>query len=85
VSVYSNKQDALPLIQRLQYAEEYDKAMQFVFGKTLLCRNMEAAFNFVDEDHLDCITLDGDQVSILNYIFICIKYIFKCIMIYCLD
>jgi structural maintenance of chromosome 3 (chondroitin sulfate proteoglycan 6) len=37
--------------------------MQYVFGKTLLCRNMQVAFNFVDENNLDCITLDGDQVS----------------------
>jgi structural maintenance of chromosome 3 (chondroitin sulfate proteoglycan 6) len=66
--VCSNKQDALPLIHRLQYAQEYDKAMQYVFGRTLLCRNMEAAFHFVDENNLDCITLDGDQASIFKFI-----------------
>jgi structural maintenance of chromosome 3 (chondroitin sulfate proteoglycan 6) len=64
--VCSNKQDALPLIQKLQYAQEFDKAMQYVFGRTLLCRNMQVAFHFVDENHLDCITLDGDQVSVLS-------------------
>lgn len=61
-----NKQDALPLIHKLSYTQEYDKAMQHVFGRTLLCRNMEAAFHFSDENDLDCITLDGDQVSILK-------------------
>jgi structural maintenance of chromosome 3 (chondroitin sulfate proteoglycan 6) len=61
--ICSNKQDAFPLIQKLQYTQKFDKAMQYVFGKTLLCRNMQVAFNFVDENNLDCITLDGDQVS----------------------
>jgi chromosome segregation ATPase len=66
--VYSNKQDALPLIHKLSYAQKYDKAMQYVFGRTLLCRNMEVAFHFADENDLDCVTLDGDQVSILKSI-----------------
>jgi structural maintenance of chromosome 3 (chondroitin sulfate proteoglycan 6) len=66
--VYSNKQDALPLIYKLSYAQEYDKSMQYVFGRTLLCRNMEAAFHFADENDLDCVTLDGDQVSSLKSI-----------------
>ncbi|PNF41125.1 hypothetical protein B7P43_G04530 [Cryptotermes secundus] len=35
--------------------------MQYVFGRTLLCRNMEAAFHFAEENNLDCVTLDGDQ------------------------
>jgi structural maintenance of chromosome 3 (chondroitin sulfate proteoglycan 6) len=70
--VFSNKQDAMPLIHKLKYTHEYDKAMQYVFGRTLLCRNMAFALSFVDESDFDCITLDGDQVSILKSI-ICIK------------
>ena len=70
--VYSNKQNALPLIHKLKYEQEYDKAMQCVFGRTLLCRNMAFALNFANESDLDCITLDGDQVSIIKSI-ICIK------------
>jgi structural maintenance of chromosome 3 (chondroitin sulfate proteoglycan 6) len=70
--VFSNKQDAMSLINRLKYAYEYDKAMQYVFGRTLLCRNMESALQFADESDFDCITVGGDQVSILKSI-ICIK------------
>jgi structural maintenance of chromosome 3 (chondroitin sulfate proteoglycan 6) len=68
VFVCFNKQDALPLIHQLQYAQEYDRAMQYVFGRTLLCRNMEAAYHFAEENNLDCVTLDGDQVSIFKSI-----------------
>jgi structural maintenance of chromosome 3 (chondroitin sulfate proteoglycan 6) len=68
-----NKQDALPLLHRLQYAQEYDKVMQYVFGRTLLCRNMDAAFHFAEENNLDCVTLDGDQVSVFNCIIIIIS------------
>jgi len=66
--VYSNKQNALPLIHKLKYAQEYDKAMQYVFGRTLLCRNMTCALDIADENDFDCITLNGDQVSILKSI-----------------
>ena len=62
------KQNALPLIHKLKYAQEYDKAMQYVFGRTLLCRNMTFALNFADESDFDCITLNGDQVSVLKSI-----------------
>ena len=37
--------------------------MRYVFGKTLICRNMEVATKFARLHGLDCITLDGDQVS----------------------
>jgi len=42
--------------------------MQYVFGRTLLCRNMAYALNFADENDFDCITLDGDQVIVLKSI-----------------
>ncbi|XP_021919890.1 structural maintenance of chromosomes protein 3-like isoform X3 [Zootermopsis nevadensis] len=58
---YPVSNDAFPLIQKLQYVQEFDKAMKNVFGRTVLCRNMQVAFHFVDEYHLDCITLEGDQ------------------------
>jgi len=62
------KQNALPLVHKLKYAQEYDKAMQYVFGRTLLCRDMEYALKFADENDFNCITLYGDQVSVLKSI-----------------
>jgi len=66
--VYSNKQNAMPLLHKLKYTQGYDKAMQYVFGRTLLCRDMTWALRFAYESDFDCITLDGDQVSILKSI-----------------
>lgn len=37
--------------------------MKFIFGKTLICRSLEVATSLARSSHLDCITLDGDQVS----------------------
>jgi structural maintenance of chromosome 3 (chondroitin sulfate proteoglycan 6) len=62
------KQNALLLIHKLKYAQGYVKAMQYVFGRTVLCRNMTCVLNFTDESDFDCITLDGDQVSVLKSI-----------------
>jgi chromosome segregation ATPase len=59
----------MPLIRKLKYAQEYDKAMQYVFGRTLLCRNLKYALDFADESDFDCITIDGDRVSVLKSIF----------------
>jgi structural maintenance of chromosome 3 (chondroitin sulfate proteoglycan 6) len=45
------------------YEDRLDKAMRYIFGKTLICRNLEIATNISKQYNLDCITLDGDQVS----------------------
>ena len=37
--------------------------MLYVFGKTLICRNIEVATKYARQQGYDCITLDGDQVS----------------------
>ena len=42
--------------------------MIYVFGKTLICRNMDVATKFARQHGLDCITLDGDQVGYKNYL-----------------
>ena len=36
---------------------------RYIFGKTLICRNLEAATNLARTSGLDCVTLEGDQVS----------------------
>ena len=51
------------MISKLVYEPNYDKAMRYIFGKTLICRNLEAATKIALEFRLDCVTLDGDQVS----------------------
>jgi structural maintenance of chromosome 3 (chondroitin sulfate proteoglycan 6) len=41
----------------------FDSAAKRVFGKTLVCRTLETASQLAKSDDLDCVTLEGDQVS----------------------
>ena len=52
------------MINKLRFDEAFTPALQLVFGKTMICRNLEVASQFSKSDSLDCITLEG--VS-LNY------------------
>ncbi|THK32939.1 structural maintenance of chromosomes protein 3 [Diachasma alloeum] len=60
---YPDTSDAIPMISKLNYDAKYDRAMRYIFGKTLICRNLEAATNLARTSGLDCVTLEGDQVS----------------------
>lgn len=60
---YPTTPDALPMINKLRFDEAFRPAMQLVFGKTLICRNLEVASQFSKSENIDCITLEGDQVS----------------------
>lgn len=51
------------MVSKLRYDEKYDKAMRYLFGKTLICRNLDVATKLARTTGLDCVTLDGDQVS----------------------
>ncbi|KAH9515257.1 Structural maintenance of chromosomes protein 3 [Bulinus truncatus] len=60
---YPDTSDAVAMIKKLQYDKMFDPAIKHVFGKTLIARNMEVATQFARTQNLDCITLEGDQVS----------------------
>lgn len=60
---YPNTKDAVPLINKVNYEKKVDVVMKFIFGKTLICRTLEVATSLAKGRTLDCITLDGDQVS----------------------
>ncbi len=36
--------------------------IRYIFGRTLICRNLEVATQLARTTGLDCVTLDGDQV-----------------------
>uniref|UniRef100_A0A6Q2XP27 Structural maintenance of chromosomes protein n=1 Tax=Esox lucius TaxID=8010 RepID=A0A6Q2XP27_ESOLU len=55
--------DAIPMISKLRYSQQFDKAFKHVFGKTLICRSMEVSTQLARAFTMDCITLEGDQVS----------------------
>lgn len=54
------------MVSKLKYEPHLDKAMRFIFGKTLICRNLEIATTISKQSMLDCITIDGDQVNIFK-------------------
>lgn len=60
---YPETNDAIPMISKLTFSDDFGRAIKHVFGKTLICRNMEVATQIARTQNLDCITLDGDQVS----------------------
>lgn len=60
---YPNSPDALPMLKELTYDPMYEPAMKEVFGKTLICRDIDMASYFAKNANMDSITMEGDQVS----------------------
>ncbi|XP_042230699.1 structural maintenance of chromosomes protein 3-like isoform X2 [Homarus americanus] len=60
---YPQTNDAIPMVSKLTYSQRYHKALKYIFGRTLICRNLEVATHLARSTRLDCVTLDGDQVS----------------------
>ncbi|CAH0394872.1 unnamed protein product [Bemisia tabaci] len=60
---YPSSDHAIPMVSKLTYDSQFDVAMKYIFGKTLICRNLERATEISKEYMLDCITIDGDSVS----------------------
>lgn len=40
---YPDDPDSIPMISKLKYEEQYDRALRYIFGKILICRNLERA------------------------------------------
>jgi chromosome segregation ATPase len=53
-------QDALPMVQQLEFNPIFKPAIMQVFGKTLICRDMDKASQFAKSSDMDSITLEGD-------------------------
>tara|TARA_R110002050_G_scaffold282379_2_gene430315 strand:- start:4264 stop:6147 length:1884 start_codon:yes stop_codon:yes gene_type:complete len=47
----------------LQFNPRVRKAIEQVFGRTLLCRSLEIATAFAGTDGYSCVTLDGDKID----------------------
>ncbi|KAM7259397.1 hypothetical protein ACFE04_015138 [Oxalis oulophora] len=55
--------DVIPLLQKLKFSKDHKPAFAQVFGRTVICRDMDVATRVARNDGLDCVTLEGDQVS----------------------
>lgn len=60
---YPRNPDVVPLLKKLNFRSEYGPAFEQVFGRTVICRDLDVATNVARSNNLDCITLEGDQVS----------------------
>lgn len=60
---YPQSSDVIPLWKKLNFKEDYTPAFCQVFARTVICKNLDVASRVARTDGLDCITLEGDQVS----------------------
>ncbi|CAB4031216.1 structural maintenance of chromosomes 3-like, partial [Paramuricea clavata] len=60
---YPSHNDVFPMIRELQFDPKFRQAMLTVFGKTLMCRDIDVASQYSKSANLDCVTMEGDQVS----------------------
>ncbi|KAF3439505.1 hypothetical protein FNV43_RR17783 [Rhamnella rubrinervis] len=60
---YPQSSDVIPLLKKLKFSPNYTPAFSQVFARTVICRDLDVATRVARHDGLDCITLEGDQVS----------------------
>jgi chromosome segregation ATPase len=52
-------QDVFPMIRELQFDAKFRRAMLTVFGKTLMCRDIDVASQYSKSANMDCVTMEG--------------------------
>ncbi|KAK3036176.1 hypothetical protein RJ639_029913 [Escallonia herrerae] len=60
---YPQDNDVVPLLKKLKFSRNYTPAFAQVFARTVVCRTLDVATRIARTNGLDCITLEGDQVS----------------------
>ncbi|CAG8605629.1 28548_t:CDS:10, partial [Dentiscutata erythropus] len=60
---YPESEGFLPMVNVVKFDLTYTKAMVQVFGRTIICNDLETASKLSREHDLNGITLDGDQVD----------------------
>lgn len=58
---YPDSDDAIPMIQKIKFDNTYRSAFQQVFGRTIICPNLETASKYARSEGLNAITLIGDK------------------------
>lgn len=53
--------DAIPMIAKLNFDQEYTKAMEQVFGRTIICPNLAVASQYARSHGVTAITPEGDR------------------------
>nr|XP_018262378.1 chromosome associated protein [Kwoniella dejecticola CBS 10117]OBR84536.1 chromosome associated protein [Kwoniella dejecticola CBS 10117] len=60
---YPKANDALPMIQKLQFNRQYVMAFEQVFGRTIICEDLQTAAQYTRSHNLNAVTLEGDRVD----------------------
>jgi len=55
--------DAVPLLSKLSFRPAFRAAFVQVFGRALVCKDLDAAVRVAQSAGADCVTLDGDTVG----------------------
>ena len=58
-----NASDAVHMVSKLQFEPMFEPAMQQVFGKTIICPNLQVASQYARSHSLSAITPDGDTAD----------------------
>lgn len=53
--------DAVPLLEKIKYEPQYEKAFRQVFGKTIVCPNITIAAQYARSHGVSAITMEGDR------------------------
>ena len=53
--------DAVPMVEKIQFDPIYEKAFQQVFGQTIICPNLAIAGQYARSHGVNGVTLDGDR------------------------
>ncbi|PWW77459.1 chromosome segregation protein sudA [Tuber magnatum] len=60
---FPGTKDALPMLDYIEYDEAYAKAFEHVFGKTIVCPDLNVASQYARSHGLSAITLAGDRAD----------------------
>lgn len=63
IPAYPQAQDAIPLISKVQFQQQYEKAVQQVLGSSIVCPNLTVASQYARSHHLKAVTPFGDTVE----------------------
>ncbi|KAJ5701961.1 hypothetical protein N7488_009509 [Penicillium malachiteum] len=53
--------DTIPMIDKIQFDPSYERAFQHVFGKTIICPNLQVASQYARSHGVNAITPEGDR------------------------
>ncbi|WVO12564.1 hypothetical protein L204_100168 [Cryptococcus depauperatus] len=60
---YPKANDAIPIIQKLRFDREYVMAFEQVFGRTIICEDLQTAAHYTRSHGLNAVTVEGDRVD----------------------